>query len=253
MSIFRVEHKKNYTVVNNFICKDSRLSWKAKGIWLYAFSRPDDWQFHIDDLINQSTDGREAVRSGLKELEKHGYLAREQKRENGQFGKADWVFYEVPQENLTVKEIITKAENPSTVKLPTENHPLLSTDKILNTEKKERESVAESSAPPPPKIKPMKKQIGQFVQLSDDELNELQSAYGKEYVVDTIERINLHCLQEAKTYKNYSAAIRNWIRRDKQFNYVFQGTNSQPENQLDEPLDPQILKALQRRNTQYES
>ena len=69
MTIYRVQHQKNYTCVNNFICKDNRISWKAKGIWLYAFSRPDDWEFHLNDLINHSTDGRDSVRVGLKELE----------------------------------------------------------------------------------------------------------------------------------------------------------------------------------------
>lgn len=75
--ICRTIHNKNYTIVNNTICKDNRLSWKAKGIWLYAFSRPDDWTFHIEDLIKQSTDGKDAVRSGLQELQKCGYLKRE--------------------------------------------------------------------------------------------------------------------------------------------------------------------------------
>ena len=68
MAIYRVEHKKDYTVVKNFICKDKRLSWKAKGIWLYAFSRPDDWQFNLSDLINQSTDAKDSVTTCLKEL-----------------------------------------------------------------------------------------------------------------------------------------------------------------------------------------
>ncbi len=132
MTIFRTEHKRNYTVVNNFICKDKRISWKAKGIWLYAFSRPDDWEFNLHDLINQSADGRESVQSGLKELENAGYLHRCQKRDKGQFSKAEWVFYETPQE---IKISITEtgnptAANPSSANPFTENPPLLSTDSL---------------------------------------------------------------------------------------------------------------------------
>lgn len=254
MTIFRVEHKKNYTVINNFICKDSRLSWKAKGIWLYAFSRPDDWDFHINDLINQSTDGREAVRAGLKELEKFGYLVKEQPRENGQFCKGNWVFYETPQEDLTVKKQITNTENPSTVNQSTGNHPLLSTEYLLNTEKTiEREQVADRSPPPTPKIKPIKKQIGQYVQLTDHELNELQLAHGNDYIDDVIERVNDHCSAKGTSYKSYAAAIRNWIRRDKAYNYTFQGKNLPIQSQPDEPDDPRILKALERRNAKHES
>jgi len=132
MTVFRVKHQKNYTVINNFICTDNRLSWKAKGIWLYAFYRPDDWIFHMSDLMNQSTDGRESVRSGLKELEEYGYLHREQCKDiNGKYDHAEWSFYETPQE---LKKLVPQTGNTFTEKSTTENHPLLSTEEKLSTE-----------------------------------------------------------------------------------------------------------------------
>lgn len=134
MTIFRTEHKRNYTVVNNFIVTDKRLSWKAKAIWLYAFSRPDDWEFHLNDLVNQSTDGRDSVKAGLKELEKAGYLCRCQKRKDGAFSNAEWVFYEMPESKL----IITKTENPSTGKPLTGNPPLLSTEELPSIEEEQQ-------------------------------------------------------------------------------------------------------------------
>lgn len=139
MTIYRVQHKRGYTTVNNFICKDKRLSWKAKGIWLYAFSRPDDWEFNQADLINQATDGREAVRSGLSELEEAGYLHREQKRANGQFSNAEWIFYETPE---LLNKCVPNTENLTTVNQITENRPLLSTEKTLSTEKQQQEPAA---------------------------------------------------------------------------------------------------------------
>lgn len=155
MAIYRVEHKKNYTTVNNFICKDSRLSWKAKGIWLYAFSRPDDWEFKESDIIKQSTDGRDSVRAALKELENIGYLVRHQEKDlNGRYSKTIFTFHEVPQENSNISnetENPTKPtppspsipeekkssdspspDFPSTAKPSPANRPLLSID-ILNT------------------------------------------------------------------------------------------------------------------------
>lgn len=145
MTIFRVEHRNNYTVVNNFICKDNRLSWKAKGIWLYAFSRPNDWEFNLTDLINQSTDGRESVSSGLKELEQAGYLQRQQKREDGKFSKADWVFYETPQE---LKKCLPNTENPFAVNPPSGNQPLLSTDQQSTEDVCYPSAESTPSAPP---------------------------------------------------------------------------------------------------------
>lgn len=131
MAIYRVKHNKNYTVINNFICTDKRISFKAKGIWLYAFSRPDDWSFNTTDLVNQSVDGRDSVYSGLRELETFGYLERVMTRENGQFIGCDWIFYETPQE---IKKIIPQTENPLVEKTDVENPQLLSTDSVLSTD-----------------------------------------------------------------------------------------------------------------------
>lgn len=133
MTLFRVEHNKNYTVVNNYIITDNQLSWKAKGIWLYAFSRPEDWQFYLSDLIQQSTDGREAVSSGLKELQEAGYLIRIQiKNDDGSFGRAEWTFFETPKSQEDTHKLKNKVPQTGftvTVKPTTENQPLLNTDK----------------------------------------------------------------------------------------------------------------------------
>lgn len=132
MTIFRVQHNKNYTTINNTICKDKRLSWKAKGIWLYAFSRPDDWEFNMQDLVNQSTDKTDSVTTGIKELENAGYLRRTRKRNvDGTLGNAEWFFHETPCE---IKEIILKRENPNLDNPNLENPALLSTDVLLSTE-----------------------------------------------------------------------------------------------------------------------
>ncbi len=156
MTIYRVQHKIGYTVVNNFICKDKRLSWKAKGIWLYAFSRPDDWEFNLTDLINQSTDGKESVSSGLKELEESGYLQRDQKREDGKFSKAEWVFYETPVE---LKKLIPETGFTSTVNPNTVNPPLLNTEKP-STEKQQQQAYGNAAVSS--KFEYLKKQQAEF-------------------------------------------------------------------------------------------
>lgn len=139
MTIYRVEHCKNYTTINNTICKDKNLSWKAKGIWLYAFSRPDDWSFHINDLANQSTDGKDAVQAGLKELEKYGYLVRVQKRdENKKFMSYEWTFFETPRE---IKEILPQRDFPVPAFPVPENPPLLSTDCLPSTEEEQQQAA----------------------------------------------------------------------------------------------------------------
>ncbi len=139
MAIFRTVHNKNYTTVNNFICKDNRLSWKAKGIWLYAFSRPDDWVFYMKDLEKHATDGKDSLRSGLRELQECGYLVKNQQRTaDGSFSNMEWNFFETPQE---VKKCLPETENPFTDNLFTANPPLLSTECLISTEKKQQQAA----------------------------------------------------------------------------------------------------------------
>lgn len=139
MAIFRTVHNKNYTTVNNFICKDNRLSWKAKGIWLYAFSRPDDWLFYMKDLEKHATDGKDSLRSGLDELQKFGYLVKNQQRNpDGSFSNMEWNFFETPHE---VKECLPEADFPTAANQESDNPPLLSTECLLSTEKKQQQAA----------------------------------------------------------------------------------------------------------------
>lgn len=139
-SLCRVIHNKNYTVVNNTICNEKGISFKAKGIWLYAFSRPDDWKFYLCDIVNQSTEGKDSVSAGLKELEKFGYLVKEKRTdERNRFIGWTYTFYETPVE---IQKKFPKREIPDVGKLRTrENPPLLSTESLLNTKKQQQAPI----------------------------------------------------------------------------------------------------------------
>lgn len=75
--ILRIKkHLKNYVVLDKTFIKDNQLSWKAKGILSYLLSCPDGWNVNINDLVKQSTDGKCAVYSALKELTEYGYYKK---------------------------------------------------------------------------------------------------------------------------------------------------------------------------------
>ncbi|MFG2961396.1 hypothetical protein ACGF5O_47735 [Streptomyces sp. NPDC048291] len=77
-----------FTQIANGLFRDSRLSFKAKGIFGYVSTHRDGWQITIPHLVSQGLDGREAVRAGLKELERYGYLVRERlRRPDGTLGE----------------------------------------------------------------------------------------------------------------------------------------------------------------------
>lgn len=75
--IERAPHDRDYTVIANDALRDERLSWKARGLLAYLLTKPDDWTVMQAELEAAGPDGRSAVRAGLAELERHGYLERE--------------------------------------------------------------------------------------------------------------------------------------------------------------------------------
>jgi hypothetical protein len=94
--IKRSESRQRFTVVNNELVEDSRLSWKARGLLIFILSKPDNWQVSERHLATCSSEGVTAVRAGLKELEDSGYLKRERYR--AEDGRWEWcsVIYESP-------------------------------------------------------------------------------------------------------------------------------------------------------------
>ncbi|WP_290033702.1 hypothetical protein [Ligilactobacillus cholophilus] len=81
-----------YTVTSQKLAQDERLSWKARGIFLYLSSMSEGWNFYVDEIANHSPGGVKELRTGLKELEQYGYLKRIQEHSNnGSFSKYKWL------------------------------------------------------------------------------------------------------------------------------------------------------------------
>lgn len=98
MGIYRVvKDKENpYVMVNKSFVNDKSLSWKAKGILLYLLSKPDDWKIYESDIIKNSSDGRDSVRSGIKELIEAGYIERTLRQDvKGRLMGYEYCVYEV--------------------------------------------------------------------------------------------------------------------------------------------------------------
>lgn len=73
----------NFTILDNDWLRDARLSWKAKGLLAYIASHRADYRLTVEQILSEATDGRDAVRAGLRELEDVGYLTRIQHRGDG--------------------------------------------------------------------------------------------------------------------------------------------------------------------------
>ena len=98
MATFRVERTKNYTVMSNHHLKDRGLTLKSKGLLSMMLSLPDEWNYSTRGLAAICKEGVDAIGAALKELEKAGYIIRNQIRgERGRIVDTEYIIYEVPQ------------------------------------------------------------------------------------------------------------------------------------------------------------
>nr|DAZ71449.1 MAG TPA: Dna polymerase B [Caudoviricetes sp.] len=93
----RKQRQNGFTTVDNAVLNDTNLSWKAKGLFVYLWSQADEWDFYESEVVKHSTDGLSSLKSGIKELEKQGYLRRERKKDDkGYFRENAWILSENP-------------------------------------------------------------------------------------------------------------------------------------------------------------
>lgn len=130
MAKVTVRKDKNFTVISNDIFKDTRLSFKAKGLLTTMLSCPKNWNYTIEGLSKLSTDGKASIRSALNELEEYGYLERKQLRnEKGAFTDTEYIVYEQPMSDFR------KTDKPTSDKRTQLNNNILNTYE-LNTDNK---------------------------------------------------------------------------------------------------------------------
>jgi len=87
----------NFTVIRNEVGLDSRLSYRARGVLIAILVRPDNWQTSAQSLSRHGSEGRDAVRNALLELETAGYLIRRKIRNKDGTFSAEAVVYDFPQ------------------------------------------------------------------------------------------------------------------------------------------------------------
>ncbi|MEX6346763.1 helix-turn-helix domain-containing protein [Staphylococcus ureilyticus] len=101
MGIIRIDKTAgNYFIASKHYVEDENISWKAKGIMSYLFSKPNDWQIYQTQLEKVSKDGKASVRSTINELINNGYMTRQSRRKtNGDFDGYDYTLHEYPINN----------------------------------------------------------------------------------------------------------------------------------------------------------
>ncbi len=138
-TIFRVVKDSDhpFAMINKRILENPNLSFKAKGILAYLLSKPNDWHTNVNDLVQRSTEGEHAIRSGIRELQAAGYLRYRQERNHCAIERWVMEVYEEPLAaaetgTVTVTETVTETE--AITETITDTLTKTDTETVTNTE-----------------------------------------------------------------------------------------------------------------------
>lgn len=121
----------DFTIIRNDVLRDVRLSYRARGILAAILSRPDNWMIRSEQLAREGGEGRDAVRTALKELREFGYLrsVSYQDTETGRF-HTDQVVFDYPTDDVIAPgNPSPKPGNPASENQASENQALLEVQK----------------------------------------------------------------------------------------------------------------------------
>lgn len=91
----KLVRRRGFTLLPNQLLRDKSLSLTAKGLFAMMASYPEDWEYSVRGLAADVGCGRDMIRSALQNLEKSGYLLREQAHtKSGKFAGNMFVLYD---------------------------------------------------------------------------------------------------------------------------------------------------------------
>jgi len=70
----RKEEKPPFAMISNEFLSDKSISFKAKGIFSFMYSKPSNWNFTIKSMASQSKDGQRSIMAAIQELKDAGYV-----------------------------------------------------------------------------------------------------------------------------------------------------------------------------------
>lgn len=110
-----------FSMLPNRLLRDERMSLKSRGLLATLLSHEDGWQQSIAYLQQECRDGKDAIWSGLRELEDLGYLVRRRRRTERGAWLWDHHVYDAPEAADAAVASEPSTGNPSTGNPPEPN------------------------------------------------------------------------------------------------------------------------------------
>lgn len=105
--------KKDFTVIPNSLINDNSLSDRARFLFCYMASKPDNWLFYQEPLAKDLGYSLDTLRKYLKELISAGWVSRDERREDGKFDSFDYTLHPSPSRKNTDTVKNRVGEKPS--------------------------------------------------------------------------------------------------------------------------------------------
>jgi len=184
-----------FTQVANEVLNDINLTFKAKGLYAFLYSKPEGWDFAIDRIKLQSKEERRAINTGLQELEENGYLLR--KRQTS--GRVVYI----------LKSQMSKIDIG-------ELEPNVDFSKVLKQQSAKKDTVSNKDLIVIKSISNKEIYIGEFnnVKLSEGELEKLKDTIPNYLML--IENLSSYMKSKNKRYASHYATILNWNRKNQE-------------------------------------
>ena len=191
--------KNRYGTIPNDLLNSIHISFKAKGMYAYIQSKPDNWEFSAERISKQVKEGLPSVISALKELENFGYLARNRYQNNKGFWVVDYLLYEIPiEENLIIGK--PNEENPNKGKQSNNSNIDYSKQEDNNYTNNKERVVKES-----------------FSEMLSPHLHELKDEYSNFFYYWTEKNIHGKERWECQKFFEISRRVKTWMQNKTKF------------------------------------
>ena len=206
--IHRAEHSDGYTVINNAILRDVRLSDGARCLLVFMLSMSDDWNFSEFALAKALGISKGTVKARVAELKKLGYIKTTMNTgERGRFTSCTWEIWEEPDaSDISPRDNLTAHGRDRTRSAP---HTVVTahgkTDPLGNTNIKEIPNLKEVTSYKKTRafIKPTVEEVAQYCQ-------ERNNGVDPQHFIDHYEANGWRVGKNPM--KDWRATVRTWER-----------------------------------------
>jgi hypothetical protein len=94
--IVREPGRDRWVVIDQAVVRNRNLSYRSRGVLAVLLSMPDNWSVTSEWLTAMGTEGRDAIRAALNELEDAGHMVRHKAQDAHGRWYTRWVVYESP-------------------------------------------------------------------------------------------------------------------------------------------------------------